>query len=240
MQKPVGHVPGADFTAWAHSLRARFDGTVLRPPPPGAAAISATERAALHTWCLDGAGDGRCPLWRPWARPRVERRFGAAVWMPGSEADVASRAEAFARYLDGSDQLASSGRWAGLWLRLRVKLYDAWAWRARSPSDPWDVGWLREDATAWQRFQPRRATLILAGEALSDAAVREAVHTFGARSPGYRHPLRLLIVGRSSAALASSGSPGHSIAITEIAGYVPVDGGAPAVSTSTASASASR
>lgn len=218
---PAGQAPRPTFAAWARALGARFDGAALRPPPPGAPAAMAPakDHAALQAWCLEAAGDGRSPWWRPWAWPQVPHRFTVALWTPDAPTASAQQLESFARHLDGSDQLARAGRAAGLWLRLRVKLHDAWAWRARRPSDPWDVGWLIGDAQAWQRFLPRRATLIVLDEALSEAALREAVLTLQARSAAYRHPVRLLIVGRgSSDALAWSRSPGSSVAIREIRG----------------------
>jgi hypothetical protein len=234
----------ASTAAWARSLMARFDGTVMRVEPPhavGPAAVplNAAQQAAwahLHTWCFAGAGDGRNPFWRPSALPRVEQRFTVAALANGPDTERAPLVEAFCRHLDGSDQLAAAGgAVAGLLLRLRVKRDDALWWRARQPSDPWDCGYLIGEPPALQRFQPRRATLLVA-DGMGDAALREALHILRTHSAGFHHPVRLLVVGRSSEALAWSSRPSSSEAITEIAW--PSDAEArSAASTSTASAS---
>ncbi|WP_137918228.1 hypothetical protein [Hydrogenophaga sp. 2FB] len=225
MQEPTARAPRPSVSAWTRSLLARFDGAVLRVAPPRASAsTSVTGLAALQAWCFAGA------------LPRVEQRFTVATL---AEAGLAHEIDAFSRHLDGTDQLAAAGgRWAGLWLRLRVKLNDALAWRARRPSDPWDAGYLIGDAQAWQRFQPRRATLMVADGHLSDAALREAVRILQSNSAGYRHPVRLLVVGRSIDALAWSSTPSSSLAIREIAW--PSDAAARVSVASASTASASR
>lgn len=242
MTEPAGRPPGPTVAAWARSLLARFDGAVLRVEPlhASAGAAAATGHAAwapLQAWCFAGAGDGRSPFGRPWALPRVPQRFTVATLAPGAEAEQAQTVEAFSRHLDGSDQLAAGGRVAGLWLRLRVKLNDALAWRARQASDPWDAGYLIGERADWQRFQPRRATWMVADGGLSDAALHEAVRVLHANSAGYRHPVRLLVVGHSIDALAWSSTPSNSVAITEIAWPSAAAARESAASTSSASAS---
>lgn len=225
MNKPVVTPPARPAGAWLGSLRARFDGAVLRAPPPhrpGATArpLSAAQHAVwtrLHAWCFAGAGDGRSPFWRPAVLPRVEQRLAVGRLGPGPEAERQQLVQAFSRHLDGSDQLAAAGgRLAGLWLRLRVKRDDALWWRARRPSDPWDAGQLTGELHALQRFQPRRATLMVA-DGLGDAVLREALQVLQVNSAGYRHPVRLLVVDRSIDALAWSSTPSSAVAITEIA-----------------------
>jgi hypothetical protein len=215
----------APVAARVRSLLARFDGTVMCAEPlhtrsdsPGP--WNAAQRAIwvrLHAWCFAGAGDGRSPLWWPWVLPRVEQRFTVAALAAGPDAERAQLVAAFCRHLDGSDQLAAAGgAWAGLLLRLRVKRNDALWWRARQPSDPWDCGHLIGEPTALRRFQPRRATLVVADESLNDAVLRETMDILRTHSAGFHHPVRLLVLGRSSEALAWSSTPSSSEAITEI------------------------
>ena len=225
MNEPASAVPRAPLAAWAGSLMARFDGAVMRVEPPRAVGpvavpLGAAQQATwarLLAWCFAGAGDGRSPFWQPGARPRVEQRFTVATLAEGPDAERAPLVEAFSRHLDGSDQLAAAGgRLAGLLLRLRVKCNDALWWRGRRPADPWDGGYLIGAPQALQRFRPRRATLMVA-DGLGDAVLREALHTLQTNSADFHHPVRLLVVGRSSEALAWSSTPSSSAAITEIA-----------------------
>jgi hypothetical protein len=229
------------------SLLARFDGTVMRAEAaraigPATVPLSAAHQAIwtrLLAWCFAGAGagDGRSPFWRPWEVPRVEQRFTVATLAAGPDAERAQLVAAFCRHLDGSDQLAAAGgAWAGLLLRLRVKCHDALWWRARQPSDPWDGGYLIGEPHALQRFRPRRATLMVA-HGLGDEALREALHILRTHSAGFHHPVRLLVVGRSSEALAWSSTPSSSAVITEMAW--PPDAG-PGAAASTSNANASR
>lgn len=237
----------ASTAAWAQSLMARFDGTVMQVKPPHAVGpatvpLNAAQQAAwahLHTWCFAGAGDGRSPFWRPGALPRVEQRFAVARLANGPDTERAPLVEAFCRHLDGSDQLAAAGgAMAGLLLRLRVKRDDALWWRARQPSDPWDCGYLIGAPQALQRFQPRRATLLVA-DGLGGAALREALRILRTHSAGFHHPVRLLVVGRSSEALAWSSTPSNFEAITEIA-WPSADAEPPSSAASASTASASR
>lgn len=214
MDEPASAAVATPRATWARALVARYDGAVMRVEPSTALAraagpLSDTQQATwtrLHAWCFAGAGDGRSPFWRPGVLPQVEHRFTATTLVDGPDADRARLVEAFSRHLDGSGQLeAAGGAVAGLLLRLRVKRDNALWWRARQASDPWDCGYLIGDTAALQRFQPRRATLMVAEAGLPDAALREAFQTLQARSAGFHHPVRLLVLGRGDGALAVGG-----------------------------------
>jgi hypothetical protein len=189
------------------ALIARYDNEVLRVEPVvainqnAAGPLHAGQQAAWHQlqqWCLDGVGDGRAPFWHPWLMPDVEQRFSMAVLIGLNGAGRSQLVEAFSREIDGSNQFPRAGGAGGrLALRLRVKVNDCLWRRARKPTDPWDSGYLMEDAAArrrLQQFQPRRATLIVA-DALPADALRASIATLQARSADFRHPVRLLIVG---------------------------------------------
>jgi hypothetical protein len=188
-------------------LVARYDGAALRVAPPEGAAQPAArtplatrpaDGSALQAWCFAGAGDGRSPFWRPWTVPRVEQRFSIATWAEAAGAELPRLVEAFARHIDGSDRLdALAGPFARIALRLRVKGHDAMWWRARQSADPWDSGYLVDDAEALQalrRFLPRRATLLVAQDLPLDA-LRERITLLGARRAAFHHPVRLLVLG---------------------------------------------
>lgn len=188
-------------------LVARYDGAALSVGPPAGAARSAARTppatdpavwSALQAWCFAGAGDGRSPFWRPWTVPRVEQRFSIATWAEAAGADLPGLVEAFSRHIDGSDRLdALAGPVARLALRLRVKGHDAMWWRARQSADPWDSGYLVDDAGALQalgRFLPRRATLLVAQDLPLDA-LRERITLLSARRAAFHHPVRLLVLG---------------------------------------------
>jgi hypothetical protein len=101
--------------------------------------------------------------------------------------------DAWACELDGSLALAQLGRWAGLALRLRVKLQDQWPGRPLRPADPWDCGWLQTAGLAQAAaFRPRRATLLLV--AAPQPQVIELLDTLRAQQAHYRRPLRVLVV----------------------------------------------
>lgn len=190
------------------TLIARYDGGVLRPPaaaepglqqaaPQGAAQQRAW--AALRAWCLAGMGDGRAPFWQPRRLPDMAERLGVAV-LAGSDGAGASRlVAAFARHLDRDDELAAlsaESRLMGLRLKLAVKWHELWWWRARHPRQPWDCGYLVEDAGAMvrlARFRPRRPTLIIA-KALSGDALAQVLRVLCAAQAHYRHPVRLLVI----------------------------------------------
>ncbi len=188
------------------TLIARYDNGALRVSPAGAGTeiplqdFSANQKAVwtqLQQWCFDGAGDGRAPLWRPWAMPRVERRFAIAVFLGATGGSRSQLAETLSREIDGSHQLAQAGSaWARLCLRLRVKWNDCVWWRAREPADPWDSGYLADDPMALdhlRQFLPRRATLMVA-DAMPSAALLERIAVLSARCGAFHHPVRLLIV----------------------------------------------
>ena len=204
MEEPALAAAATPRAAWARALMARYDGAVMRVEPPAAVArpaepLSDAQQATwrrLQAWCFAGAGDGRSPFWRPGALPRVELRFAVATLADGPEADLPQLVEAFSRHLDGSDQLAAAGgALAGLLLRLRVKRDNALWWRARQASDPWDCGHLIGEPAALRRFQPRRATLMVA-DGLDGPALTEALQILQSRSAGFAHPVRLLVVRR--------------------------------------------
>jgi hypothetical protein len=190
----------------APALIARYDNAVLRVAPvkavdlDAAGPLRADQQAAwdqLQHWCFDGAGDGRSPLWQPWAMPRVEQRFSIALLTGAKGAGKSQLVEAFSRAIDGSNQLQRAGGAGGrLALRLRVKVNDCLWWRARKPTDPWDSGYLFDDAAVRQRlprFLPRRATLMVA-DAWPAASLRECISALNARRADFHHPVRLLIV----------------------------------------------
>lgn len=189
-------------------LLARFDGKTLRVAPPGGPlpvgphTLSPPQEAGwgqLQRWCRAGAGPGAVPFWRPWRAPLVPQPLSVALMcvdLPAPE--QRTLIERFSRQLDGSVALEQAGgRWAGLWLRLRVKRDDACWWRERQDSDPWDCGYLENDPVtreALQRFLPRRATLIVAA---GNWPVDALCHDIGAlhdRRALFRHPVRVLVM----------------------------------------------
>jgi len=186
-------------------LLSRFDTGAMRVEPPLPIPTSASARdeawnkawARLHAWCFEGAGDGRSPFWQPWADPFVERRLNVLTLAFEPAEDRALLIERLSRHLDGSDRLAAAGgALAGWLLRLQVKRDDCLWWRVRRATDPWDCGYLpgsEEGLRALQRFQPRRATLMVA-DGLDEAACRDARQALEARSEQFRHPVRLLVV----------------------------------------------
>ena len=188
------------------ALLARFDTRVQRAPEPAAfervqALLQNPAAGALLDWCFAGAGSGAAPLWQPGQRPAVGQRLALAVLTgPGPAAGPAALAQALALHLDGSQQLhAAGGRWAGVFLRLRVKLQNSCWWRQRRARDPWDAGYLlnlADSATQLAhlaRFVPRRASLLLA-EGLPLAHTLACAQALAAQQAAYDHPVRLLIV----------------------------------------------
>jgi len=186
------------------TLRSRFDGAALRVALPGRpvlpwampTAAQAVRWAPLQSWCFVGAGTGRSPLLRPTQAPQVAQRLSLAVW-PAEDPGDLDLIEAFGRHLDGSHQLlAAGGALARLLLRLRVKLSDVAWWRRRRASDPWDCGYALyepEACAALARFEPRRATLVVAVDWPADALV-EAVIAMQGASPRFAYPVRCLVV----------------------------------------------
>ncbi len=189
------------------TLRARFDGAALRVALPDRpvlplampTAAQAARWAPLESWCFDGAGTGRSPRLRPSPAPQVAQRFSIAVW-PAEDPHDLDLIEAFSRHLDGSHQLlAAGGALAGLLLRLRVKLCDVAWWRSRRASDPWDCGYaLNEPPARWAlaRFEPRRATLVVAVGWPPEALV-ETLAAMPSQSLRFAHPVRWLVVPTS-------------------------------------------
>ena len=198
-------------TPW-QGLRQRFDGGVLRPPAASAAsatgaprsdgaALAARDiatRAALLAWCQRGAGPGGAPFWQPGDCPRVDRRLAVGA-LRVADTDRLAWVDQVARQLDGSLRLEGlPSRAAGLALRLGVKTREAMWWRRRQPDDPWDAGWAIDTPAALHRlqtrFQPRRATLVLA-DTRSFAALQAGLAALLERQAGFRHPVRWLWVG---------------------------------------------
>lgn len=186
------------------TLRARFDGAALRVALPDRpvlplampTAAQAARWAPLESWCFDGAGTGRSPLLRPARAPQVTQRFSIAVW-PAEDPGDLDLIEAFSRHLDGSHQLlAAGGTLAGLRLRLRVKWCDVAWWRSRRASDPWDCGYALNEPparAALARFEPRRATLVVA-VGWPPEALMEALAAMQSSSPRFAHPVRWLVI----------------------------------------------
>jgi hypothetical protein len=189
-------------------LLARYDGQTMRVEPPGEALpagsrdLSLLEKAVwqqLQRWCQASAGPGGVPFWTPWRSPQVEQPLGVALMCselpPTGQRSLIER---FSRELDGSVELArTGGAWAGLLLRLRVKLDDVQWWRTRQASDPWDCGYLVGDAAARQalrRFRPRRATLLVATGDWPFQALRQDIEALHARRAQLHHPVRVLVM----------------------------------------------
>ncbi len=207
-----------------HALRsafARFDRQALRPPQDmpaatGSASQSATGAAqstdsaawqALSSWCHSGAGPGGVPLFQPWALPRVEQRLSVASLTATDLSAAAALAAQFALHLDGSHALAAlPSRWAGLAMRVRIKLNDVQAWRRRVPTDPWDAGYLVDEPMARHHlplFSPRRATLLVVDRLPAPFAAQCAT-TLAAHSSTLAFPVRLLVVTADPAAIQNA------------------------------------
>ncbi len=203
------------------TLRARFDGAALRVALPGQPAMAVhtptatqlVQWAPLQAWCFEDVGDGCSPLLRPTHAPPVAQRFSVAVW-PAADPAALTLIEAFSRHLDGSHQLlAAGGALAGLRLRLRVKACDVMWWRRRQASDPWDCGYALDEPetrAALARFEPRRATLVVA-VGWPDEALVDAVMAMRRSSPRFAHPVRWLVVqnepGTLTGRLSTLGAP---------------------------------
>lgn len=177
------------------TLFARFDGSVLHVAPPGQPAAplqmptAAQHRrwAPLLGWCMSGAVGERGP----------QTRLSVALWPAQPGSPDAALIEAFSRHLDGSHQLlAAGGALAGGWLRLRVKACDVAWWRPRRPTDPWDCGYVVNEAAARDalaRFRPRRATLMVA-MGWSQADLDDTLAQLLRSSAHSAHPVRWLVV----------------------------------------------
>lgn len=211
-------------------LLARYDRKALSVQAPGgplAAPVAQPLNAAQQlTWerlrdgCLNGAGPCTRPIWRPGQAPYIQQRFGVLVLGHGDgDADEQRRwAELLSRELDGTQALARvGGRWAGLWLRLRVKWNDGLWWRARRSTDPWDSGYLLNEPAARAalgRFLPRRATLMVAARGWTAQALHSEIAQLSRRQSHFQHPVRLLVLdleGKLQALRArAAGGPGEA------------------------------
>lgn len=216
--------PSSALRAWLATLSARYDGAVMRDAPPADPAVAADTDpadaaqtsdldAALRAWCEHGSGDGRAPLWRPWALPDLPEPLRVARWAPG--AGPPARVEALMRELDRNAELATlaaRSRLASLRLRLAVKWRELRWWRPRHPQQPWDTGYLRGGAQAQAqlaRFRPRRPTLMVA-QGLPEAELAQVLAALQTAQAMYRHPVRVLLLDPPSPgqhALAASATP---------------------------------
>jgi len=180
-------------------LIARFDREALHVTPPAGyrhCPLRAEQQAAwawLDNWCFDGAGDGRTPPPLP---------FSQAVLAGPPGSGRSHLAEAFSRHLDGDQRLqALPAGWSRLRLRLAAKLAESLPGRRRQRSDPWDCGYLADSASALRalrRFQPRRATLMVADE-LPGPTLAACIDALAQRRDGFRQPVRLLVITAAQA-----------------------------------------
>ena len=181
--------------------RARYD-TAFMLPPEWRGTEPAGPAATWRAWCQAGIGDGRTPLLAPWSMPQVQQRFTmtrvpepAGPWVDGLMCD-----------LDGTARLqAAGGRWAGLWLRVRIKACEMAWWRARAADAPWDAGYLHDTPSVRERlgvFVPRRPTLLVA-RSPDPAFLSRCVRTLSVRQAVFRHPVRLLVLGGPPAFLST-------------------------------------
>lgn len=187
---------------------------VPAPAPKGEAGDGAADRqpgatpslaAEWRAWCEQGAGDAALQAWQPWARRRP-----ALPWaQQACAADAGPGLLDLAEDLDGSLRLqACRGRLQRLALRVRVKLSDACWWRARRVGDIWDAGQLIDGpdlAERARRFEPRRATLILALD-IEPARLQAAAAALAARSADFDYPVRLIRLDADTAMVGPSGS----------------------------------
>jgi hypothetical protein len=171
----------------ARGLLARYDGAALRPPAavgplPGSAGPMLD---SLRLWCL--------------APPAAGSALAIAMLQGEDAAGLSHLATRLCLERDGSLQLeACSSAAARGRLRLATKLREALWWRTPQPQDPWDSGFLRQGAVGLQalgRFEPRRATLIVA-EGMAPADLQLAVLRLEELARRQPLPLRLLVMGR--------------------------------------------
>lgn len=206
----------------APRLMARFDLGTLRAPlqsqpqPPHGTDPGRFQETRIHrelwAWCFAGAGSGASPALLPWVKPEVIAPLSIAVTSGFENSHPLPLVESLALQLDGSIQLMRMGsRAARLAFRLQIKLLECAWWRARQEGDPWDCGWLIDQAQAperLRRFKPRRATLIVA-DRLVHAALAPCVCALVEASAGFEHPVRLLVLAAAppaELALASEGT----------------------------------
>jgi hypothetical protein len=187
----------------------RYDLATLMPPPLLAPPSPAEQPRVLglRRWCMAGSGPGGRPLWQPGASPAIELRLAVATLQRGDAADNQRLATLLCLDLDGSWRLQAAAGAAGrLWLRGRTLLNDTCWWRTRHDGDPWDCGLLRDDdagRAALARFQPRRATLMVA-QRLSPISLAHAVASLQGRQQLWQHPVRLLVLNNTASRLPGS------------------------------------
>jgi len=189
---------------------ARYDEEAMRPSAPECSEVQCSDPLSLAQmqawdailrWCQRGAGNGSSPLLLPWVPPEAEERFSVALLTGPKGAGKSCLAEAFARHLDGNEELSKlPSRWARWRLKLRVKVADCAWWRERKPDHPWDCGYLVEDAAAHERldrFLPRRPTLFIADE-LTASSVATCIARLDTRWAEFRYPVRVLVIAADS------------------------------------------
>lgn len=156
-------------------LPRRFDDALMHPPD-ARSPVDASLLASLRAWCEDGAG------------PVLTEPLRVASVAPHAGLDAA------ACVLDGSHELASLGRWRGLWWRLQILWQEHVMGRGTQPGALWDCGWWREGPLGpAEAFRPRRATLLML-RAPDPAVAAALLATLRASSPAYARPLRVLVV----------------------------------------------
>jgi len=191
------------------SWRARFDQQLLAPPvleasrgaarqPQGSAAVAAWLDEQLR-WCHAGAYAARRA-----GAPSVPWAWAQLALPSQPEAAPATRDERALQLQQWANRvgllLDGSLLHVTLALRLRVKAFDVWPWRARQPSDPWDAGWLRRGPVALHRasvFAPRRPTLILVDASAEIPWMAQLTHELSARSGHFTFAVRLLALSQS-------------------------------------------
>lgn len=204
-------------------LGARYDLAALQPPDPAYASMAKTAPRrpawrALRRWCLAGLGHGKAPALpltvavlepaapKSPAQPPAPAQGPAPVPAPSPGPSLAqgalpAEAQALVQALclerDGSLQLlACRSATARLGLRLKTKLQDITPGRQPQPGDAWDAGLLPGTAEALQalaRFEPRRATLLVA-LGLPTPTLRAICALLHARQAHFSRPVRLLLV----------------------------------------------
>lgn len=180
-------IPSA-LRAWKR-LGARYDLAALQPPNAAFAVMARAARGrpvwrSLRRWCLAGT-----------QAPSL--RLSVAVLEHADARRAHALAHALCLERDGSLQLLGCRSAAErLALRLKTKLHDVMPGRQRQPTDAWDAGLLPGTASALQalaRFEPRRATLLVA-LGLPVPTLRAICALLHARQPFFDQPVRLLLV----------------------------------------------
>jgi hypothetical protein len=166
------------------TLLARYDTAALRPPePPAGEQLPASENqpepqawAELQRWCL-----------------HEQARFSVKT-LHGPSAPALARRLCLER--DGSLQMQATSGAGRVALRLKTKLHDLMPGRPRQPEDAWDSGYVIDTPAGLQalaRFQPRRATLVVA-QGLKADVLQAATEGLASRQNSLAQPVRLLVL----------------------------------------------